>query len=409
MKKINKAFMIVIIIYFFQGVIHNLGHPVTPAFVEDDLGIPKYMFGVFFATMSFGLVVGAPIWGIIADRGKKKLAMVLGLLLYSIGQFAFGYVGNMYWMVFFRFLSGFGVSASVTLFISHTVEISQPENRAKHLAWMAASLALGRSIGYYIGGFISTNTWLVQLLGTGIGHYRKVFLIQALLNIIHTAIIFIFIKEVSQPQESRSRSGFLTSFKNIKKINTNLLLFLISLIFMSIAFTNFSKYLDVYFNDLGYVANDIGNFNLVIGIVGILTSIFIVPLVIKIKKRLLVFQVIQITSILAVLFVFRSNNFIVSVYSVFMIFVIGQAIYQPLEQHYIANQVKDGLYATTMGIRQSFFSIGMVIGPLIAGVLIDIKPIYAFDFNTLMLAIAFILVLIVSIRVNHAKMNESKN
>lgn len=403
MKKNNRAFLIIILIYFFQGVIHNLGHPVTPAFVQDDLGIPKVMFGVFFATMSFGLVVGAPIWGVIADKGYKRIAMVAGLLIYSIGQFAFGYVGNMYWMVFFRFLSGFGVSASVTLFISHTVEISKPEHRAKHLAWMAAALALGKSLGYWIGGFISTNPWFVDIFNTGEGSFKNVFLLQAIINIIHAGVVFSVIKENKVIPKVVQKSNFIQSFKNLGKIDKNVLLFLTSLIFMSIAFTNFSKYLDVYFNDLGYATDVIGNFNLIIGIVGIVTSIFIVPLVIKFNRNLLVFQIIQITSILAVLYVFRSNNFMVSVYSVFMIFIVGQAIYRPLEQHFIAEQVKDGLYATTMGIRQSFFSIGMVVGPLIAGVLIDIKPIYAFDFNTAMLGIAFILVFIVNIRMNHNK------
>jgi DHA1 family multidrug resistance protein-like MFS transporter len=82
-----------------------------------------------------------------------------------------------------------------------------------------------------------------------------------------------------------------------------------------------------------------------------------------------------------------------------MIYIIGQAIYRPLEQNFIADQVKDGLYSTTMGLRQSFFSIGMVIGPLIGGVLFDLKPIYVFDFSALMLGIGFILVFIVYLRV----------
>jgi DHA1 family multidrug resistance protein-like MFS transporter len=399
MKKINKAFIIVVIIYFFQGLIHNLGHPITPAFVTKDLQIPEYMFGVFYSTMSLGLVFGAPLWGIIADRGNKKIAMVGGLLLYSIGQFAFGYVGNMYWMVFFRFLSGFGVSASVTLFVSHTVEISQPENRAKHLAWMAASLALGRSIGYWIGGFITSNETMVSLLGTTTSSLERVFLIQAIANVIHAIIIFIFIKEVKREVDVKKRPNFFESFKNIKSINKTVLIFLISLIFMSIAFTNLSKYLDVYFNDLNYGTDFIGNYNLIIGIVGILTSIFIVPWITKLHKNLIILQIIQITSIIAVLYVFRSNEFLIAVYSVFMIYIIGQAIYRPLEQNFIADQVKDGLYSTTMGLRQSFFSIGMVIGPLIGGVLFDLKPIYVFDFSALMLGIGFILVFIVYLRV----------
>ncbi len=108
-----KRIRLVIIFYFTQGIIHNLGHPITPAFVRS-LGIPDFMFGVFFATMSFGLMIGGPLWGALGDKGKKKRYIVIGLLMYSLGQFFFGFVGNQYWMVFFRFFSGFGVVATIT-------------------------------------------------------------------------------------------------------------------------------------------------------------------------------------------------------------------------------------------------------------------------------------------------------
>ncbi|MFW5795525.1 MAG: MFS transporter [Bacillota bacterium] len=394
----KKAILIVLLIYLFQGLIHNLGHPVTPAFVKA-LGIPDYMFGVFYATMSSGIVLGAPVWGIVADRGNKKLAMIIGLILYSIGQFFFGYSGDMYWMVFFRFVSGFGASASLTLFVSHMVEISQPQERAKHLAWLAAALALGRSFGYFLGGFISSNPTVVSLLNTGIDSLKRVFLIQALVNLGLVILIIFFIKAVKIYKAKVQKPNFFESFKNIKNINKTLLIFLISLIFMSIAFTNLSKYLDVYFNAQGFSTGQIGNYNLIIGIVAILTSIFIVPLITKLRKNLLVLELVQITSIIAVIYVFRTNNFILAIYSVFMVFVIGRAIFQPLEQNFIADNAKPGLYSTTMGVRQSFFSIGMVIGPLIGGFLFDIKPRYVFDFSAIMIFIGFILIFIVNLRI----------
>ncbi|MCF7923758.1 MAG: MFS transporter [Candidatus Izimaplasma sp.] len=394
----KKAIMIVLIIYLIQGLVHNLGHPVTPAFVKA-LNIPDYMFGVFYATMSSGIVLGAPVWGIVADRGNKKLAMFIGLMLYSVGQFFFAYSGNMYWMVFFRFVSGFGASASLTLFVSHMVEISEPKFRAKHLAWLAAALALGRSFGYFIGGFISSNPSAIELLGTGETSLERVFLFQAIFNLLLAGLIVYFIRPIKNKVLKADRPNFFESFKNIKSINKTVLIFLISLIFMSIAFTNLSKYLDVYFNDQGYSTGQIGNYNLVIGIVGIITSIFLVPLVTKIRKNLLMLEIVQITSILAVIYVFRANNFIIAVYSVFMVFVIGKAIFQPLEQNFIADNAKPGLYSTTMGVRQSFFSIGMVIGPLIGGFLFDINPRYVFDFSAVMIFIGFILVFIVNLRV----------
>ncbi len=392
----KKSVITILILYFFQGIIHNLGHPVTPAFVRS-LEIPDKMFGVFFATMSLGLMVGAPIWGILADRGKKRLVMTLGLIIYSIGQFSFGYVGNMYWMVFFRFISGFGVAASVTLFVSHMIEISEPENRAKHLAWLAAGIALGASIGYAIGGFISTNPWFVNLLNTN--DYKVVFLIQASLNLIHAFNVYILVKESDILNKQNKKPTIIESFKNISKINSNLLLFLISLTFISIAITNLSKYLDVYFDDLGYSSGDIGNFVFVTGIVSLLTSVFIVPLITRIHKNLIIMLIAQAISILVVIYVFRANNFLITVYTVYMIYVISRTIYQPLEQNFIADNANPGFYSSIMGIRQSFFSIGMIAGPLIGGFLYEIKPRYVFDFSALMIFIGFSLILIIFIRI----------
>jgi DHA1 family multidrug resistance protein-like MFS transporter len=392
----KRAFISIIILYFIQGIIHNIGHPVTPAFVRS-LEIPDRMFGFFYATMSFGLMVGAPIWGIIADKGKKGLIMAIGLLIYSIGQFGFGYSGNMYWMVFFRFLSGFGVAASMTLFVSHMIEVSKPENRAKRLAWLAAGLALGASLGYGLGGFISTNVTLISFLGTS--DLRVVFLIQGLLNIVHAIAVFIFIRESDILNKQTKKPTIIDSFKNIKKINTNLLIFLISLTFISIALTNLSKYLDVYFDDLGYSSGDIGNFVLITGLVSLVTSVFIVPIIARIHKNLIIMIITQIISIAVVLYVFRANDFIRAVYTVYMIYVVGKAIYQPLEQNFIADNANEGFYSSIMGVRQSFFSIGMIVGPLIGGYLYEIEAIQVFNFSALMIFIGLVLMIIVYFRI----------
>jgi DHA1 family multidrug resistance protein-like MFS transporter len=46
-----------------------------------------------------------------------------------------------------------------------------------------------------------------------------------------------------------------------------------------------------------------------------------------------------------------------------------------------------------MGIRQSFFSIGMVIGPLVGGLLYAIEPVYVFNLSAIMFLLGFLLLL----------------
>lgn len=384
----KKALVITLVFYFLQGLIHNLGHPVTPTLVSN-LGIEDYMFGVFFASMSLGLMVSGPIWGHLGDVNGKKKYIVFGLLVYSAGQFLFAFSGNQYWMIVFRFMSGFGVGASVTLLLTHLICLAGKENRTKYIAYSVALMGLGATISYYIGG------WM------GMYFIEEVFYIQALVNIIYVIGIMIFMKENYKERElvKSSRRNVLQGFKDIGKLNTTLLIFLFSLTLISIGAINLSKYLDVYFISLGYTTKELGTFVMWTGWVGIATNFVVVPYILKLKKDMTIMIIIQAISAVVVVLVFRSNEVIITLYTVYMIYIIIKSVYQPLEQNYISTHAEDEKYGTIMGIRQSFFAVGMVIGPLVGGYLYDKNPLYVFYFSALMFVCGFIMLIFVKNRI----------
>ncbi|HBY65656.1 MAG TPA: hypothetical protein DEG42_04650 [Acholeplasmataceae bacterium] len=123
------------------------------------------------------------------------------------------------------------------------------------------------------------------------------------------------------------------------------------------------------------------------GVASLFASVILVPIFAKFKKQLVLISIIHILSALIVFYVFRSNVFLLTMYTVFMVYVVLKAIYQPLEQNYISLHAKEGKYGSAMGIRQSFVSIGMVIGPLLGGFLYEKSPILLFDSS----AFAFLL------------------
>jgi MFS family permease len=384
---INRQVVLTISFFFVQGVIHNLGHPITPAFVKS-LSIPDYMFGVFFALMSFGLMLGGPFWGILADRSKSKNFMFIGLLIYSLGQVGFAYSGHQAAMVFFRFMSGFGVAASITLLTSHIIEISSPQRRAKNLAYTSAAFISGTAIGYGIGGFLGTDPWVIEVLQTG--DYKMIFLIQAVLNAVYASVLYLLIKEVKGALNTK-KASMMEGLKAITKIDLSLLLFLISLTLMTIGHINLNKYIDVYFNELGYSPQQLGNFVMVTGLASIFANVFILPRIAKNKRQLLIISVLHILSALIVLYVFRASAFLFAAYTIYLVYVMVKAMYQPLEQNFISTYVKDERYASIMGLRQSFVAIGMVIGPLVGGFLYDLNPLLLFDFNAAMFILGVLL------------------
>lgn len=52
--------------------------------------------------------------------------------------------------------------SSITLFMSYLIEVTDKKDRARYLAYIAAAVTLGASIGYYLGGFISQNSFTVE-------------------------------------------------------------------------------------------------------------------------------------------------------------------------------------------------------------------------------------------------------
>lgn len=400
----KRLLITLFVVSFIQAILHNLGHPVTPALVRS-LDIPDKMFGVFFSAMSLGLMIGAPLWGVLGDRGHKKFYIIFGLLLYSIGQIGFGYVGNQAWMVFFRFLSGFGVAASATLFISKVIDLSLPSNKAKNLAIFSALAALGGSLGYGLGGYFTENQFLIDLLHTS--DYRNVFLVQGILNTIYALGLIYFLQgcdDLKQANVVKIKKKF--RLRDLKNTPFTLVLFLISLTFATIGSVNISKYIDVYFNELGYSPNDLGTFVMVTGFVSIIASLVLVPILVKLKKDLTLMIVIHIINAFVILFVFRQANFLLFIYTIFMIYVVAKAVYQPFEQSFISGYAKEGATGSLMGIRQAFFSMGLIIGPLIGGWLYEIRPLLVFDVSALMFAVSLFLLIWIFIR---QKRHEKKN
>lgn len=386
MKKLTKY---VIIYAFIQGVIHNLGHPITPAYLIAKQ-IPNYMFGIYFGVMSFGLALGGPFWGMLADKYKNEKRLILiSLITYSIGQTGFAASNTLFLHMLFRFITGFSVASTFTLYMSLMVKTTNKEIRAKALAYYAASTTLGASIGYFLGGFLNTNPFVTNILNTHI--FENVFYIQALLNLFYGLFVLLTLKQEKVITQDVERVSLKENFQNIFKLDKHVLIFLTSLLFINIGAINLNKFIDVYFTDLGYTTQALGVFVMTTGFVSLFASIIIVPLFAKVNNKLKLIKIIQAIASIIVIITFRASNFIVYAYSIYLVYIVIQAVYLVTEQSYIAENAKEGSYGTLMGTRQLYISLGMVIGPFIGGFIYNIKPVHLFDFSVLFIVLGILI------------------
>ncbi len=285
-------------------------------------------------------------------------------------------------MTFFRFFSGFSVSATMTLMLAHVIQVASVKERTKYLSISAAFFALGTTFGYQIGG------WLGDIF------ILEVFYIQAVTNLLYALFVFVTFKEIVSTK-MHHQSSFLNGFKDAAKLDKPLLIFLLALTLATTAATNVQRYLDAYVTiDLGRSTSALGSLVLVTGLVGIFTNFVIVPMITKLKKDFAFMTWLQVVSAVVIFFVFRSEQIIVALYTGYMFYIVLKSIYQPLEQNYISLNAKDDRYSSIMGVRQAFFALGMVLGPLMAGFLYDINPILVFDISAAMFLVAFVLLVL---------------
>jgi DHA1 family multidrug resistance protein-like MFS transporter len=250
-------------------------------------------------------------------------------------------------------------------------------------------------LGYYLGGWIAETPFTIDLFN--ITNKKEIFLIQAILNLFYVLLVIIFFQDRRCDIDRNKKVGFIESFKSIGKIDYKLLLFLLALTFITMGNINLNKFIDVYFSDLNLSSLDLGTFKMVIGYVTVLTSIFLVPLFAKVKKQIGLMIIFQIISSSIIFYTFRSMDFIKSAYSIYLVYILLLAAFTPLEQNYISLHAKEGEYGKLMGVRQSFISIGMVLGPLLGGFLYEKGPLWLFDSSAIAFIIGIIVLVIVSI------------
>ncbi len=354
----KKKIYILSILYLVFGIATNLIHPITANYVRS-LNLNDTYFGIFFSLMSLGILLGSFGWGKLSDKVGRTIILCIGLVGYAFFQFCFGFFNSIPLLILlFRILSGIFVSAPHTLFLSFVRDIEDKDNLGKAFSLMSSLYLFGVALGYKIGGFLYSEMTL---------SFLNIFIFQVVLLIILAIIFYIvFRKENNNKIEIKNKYG---SILNVVNLNKYLIIFLVSLLFVTLAQTIITKYIDVFVIDLNYDTNNLGDTVLFTGIIGIVSNFVFLRILSKYKNvnYELIYIILTFVSVisLTITFTINQDNFIVMMYTTYAIFIASKSIMLPLEQTIISKMSK-GNSGEVMGIRQSFVALGQVVGPLLA-------------------------------------------
>jgi MFS transporter, Spinster family, sphingosine-1-phosphate transporter len=128
-------------------------------------------------------MVGAPVFGRMAERRSRWGIVGLGVILWSLASGASGIAATFVMLLLTRCWVGIGEAAYGPVAPDMISDLYPVEHRGRVLAWFYVAIPVGSALGYVLGGLIGNSTigtWSARWVGAGSESWRWAFFIVTL-------------------------------------------------------------------------------------------------------------------------------------------------------------------------------------------------------------------------------------
>jgi MFS transporter, AAHS family, 4-hydroxybenzoate transporter len=363
---------------------------VAPALAKEwNLG--KGALGPVFSAGLFGLMIGALLFGPLADRIGRRKIIIFSTLAFGIGTLITSLVNDVNTLLAIRFLTGLGLGGAMPNTIALTSEFSPHRRRAT----MVMVMFVGFSIGAALGGLLAAA--LIPQFG-----WRSVFVVGGVAPLVLVPILALKLPESVRFLALTGRAGArvaeLLILVNAKAVFSSATRFVVdepqlkgipvqhlfsggrTLATLLLWVVFFMSLLDIYFlsNWLPTVLNDLGasiSQAAVIGsmfqVGGVVGTFALGSIIDRFSFRAL--ALVYFIAVFAVGAIGQLGHS--SVLVTIAIFIAGFGI---VGGQIAANALAAGYYptsvrATGVGWALGMGRVGSIVGPLVGGVLLSLK------------------------------------
>ncbi|XP_046899971.1 synaptic vesicle glycoprotein 2A [Hypomesus transpacificus] len=121
---------------------------------EKDMCLSEPNKGMLGLIVYLGMMVGAFVWGGLADRIGRRQTLLISLSINSVFAFFSSFVQGYSSFLFCRLLSGVGIGGSIPIVFSYYSEFLAQEKRGEHLSWLCMFWMIG-------GIYASAMAWAI--------------------------------------------------------------------------------------------------------------------------------------------------------------------------------------------------------------------------------------------------------
>ncbi len=356
MFKNNKNLLIIALIAVVNALGYGIIIPILYSY-SHKFGLSDFQNGLLFSIFSVCQFIATPLIGRLSDVYGRKPLLVISIAGTAVSFFLMAFAPSAIFLFIARALDGI-TAGNIPVASAVISDTTKPEDRAKGFGIIGASFGFG----FIFGPAISA---LTLRFGTEVP-----FIIAGSVSVIATILTALLLPETNK-HIGVAKKGSLFDFRHLlhalvdPNVGTTLL---ISFIY-SLAFAMFIYgYQPLSVKVLGLTPTQISINFTIIGIIGLIAQGFVIPKVMKRVKDTLVFRNALIVETLALIGFFMVRSYpMLLIASVFHSF--SNAFINPLIQTLLSKEVDAHSQGSIQGVNASYMSVGMILGPIVGGVL----------------------------------------
>ncbi len=370
-------------ILFFTLIVVMLGFgmiiPILP-FIVEKFGGTGVSMGMLMAVFSLMQFIFSPFWGDLSDRYGRKPLLLMGTVGNGLTMIGFGLSTNLAMLYIFRALGGILSSATLPTAMAFIGDSTEEHERGGGMGIVGAAMGVGMVLGPGIGGMMGGKS------------LQAPFFLSAALSLLALTLIWLFLPE-SLPAEKRTSAakGFRgPQFSAMWTALFGPVGFLFVLAFLhNFAMTNFEGIYAYYAEArYGYTAQTIGVILTVVGVVSAVAQGVLTGIATRKWGNVAVVKASLFASIFGFLLMLTARN-LSTVILMTSLFILSNAMLRPAVSSLISKRAESG-QGVAMGLNNAFMSFGRVVGPIWAGMVLDMNINFPFMTGATIMLIGFV-------------------
>ncbi len=361
MLKTNRNLAIIALIALVNMLGYGIIIPILYSYSKK-FGLTDFQNGLLFASFSICQFISTPIIGRMSDKYGRKPLLLISIIGTALSFVTMAFAPNFIFLFIARMLDGI-TAGNIPVAFAVISDSTKPEDRPKAFGMISAAF----NFGFIFGPAIAALT---------VGFGTEVpFIVAAVITFVAVALTAIYLPETNKHMGEVKKEklfDFVKMWHTLFDPNVGPT-FLVSLVyFLAFSCAIIYGFQPFLLNVMGITPFQNSVLFTVFGVVGLITQTYLVQFFSKlwgVKKTFTNSMLLVAFSFLLMFFSRSLPLFVVAM----IVLGIFNSLSQTLIPAILSQEADEKSQGSIMGLNASYQSIGMIIGPILGGVIATIS------------------------------------